>query len=359
MKGIILVGGRGTRLRPLTFFRPKPLVPLVNRPFLEYQLDLLRRYGVEEVILCVNYQAKKLMRHFADGNRFGLTIRYAAEQEPLGTAGALKNAAAMVDTGPVIVLNGDILTDVDLEQVLRTHRESGAWATLTLVEVDDPTRYGLVVLDRRGRVQRFLEKPSWDEVTARTVNAGIYVLEPAVFDYIPAGREVSVERETYPQLLQRGVPVSGHVARSYWLDIGTPDKYLQAHWDILEQRVSVPVPGREVSPRLWFGQGAEVSPQATLIPPVVLGEGVSVRAGATVGPYCVLGDQVTVREEASAAHAVLGRRCVLGRGARVQQAVLDQETRLEEGACVDGLLVAAGSVLGRGTRPAGLPGPPR
>ncbi|MGE5553627.1 MAG: sugar phosphate nucleotidyltransferase [Betaproteobacteria bacterium] len=359
MKGIILVGGRGTRLRPLTFFRPKPLVPVVNRPFLEYQLDLLRRHGVDEVILCVNYQAKKLMRHFADGGRFGLVIRYAAEEYPLGTAGALKNASGLLDSGPVVVLNGDILTDLDLGEVVRIHRDSGTWVTISLVEVDDPTRYGLVVLDRKGRVQRFLEKPSWDEVTSRTVNAGIYVLEPGVFDYIPPGREVSLERETYPQLLQHGIPVGGYVASSYWLDIGTPDKYLQAHWDLLDRRLPIPLPGRESSPRCWIGQGVELSPQATLLPPVVLGDGVVIRAGATVGPYCVLGEGVTVREEASVAHAVLGRRCLVGQRAQVHQAVIDEETRLDADSCVDGLLVAAGSLLGQGTRPVGLPVPPR
>ncbi|HHW13475.1 MAG TPA: NDP-sugar synthase [Firmicutes bacterium] len=353
MKGIILVGGRGTRLRPLTFLRPKPLVPVVNRPFLEYQLDLLRQCGVEEVVLCVNYQSRKLMRHFADGDRFGLTIRYAAEEQPLGTAGALKNAAAFLDSEPVVVLNGDILTNLDLCQVIQSHRESGAWVTLTLVEVDDPTRFGLVLLDRQGRVQRFLEKPSWDEVTARTINAGIYVLEPAVFDYIPGGREVSIERETYPQLLQRGVPVHGHVARCYWLDIGTPDKYLQAHWDILDQRLSVPVPGREVSPRLWFGRDVEVSPQATLVPPVVLGDRTVVRAGATVGPYSVLGAEVSVGEQAVVSQSVVGWRCVLGREVQVHGAVVDQESRLEECTAVDGLLLAAGSLLGRGTRRVG------
>lgn len=350
MKGIILVGGRGTRLRPLTFDRPKPLVPVVNRPFLEYQLDLLRRYGVDDVILCVNYQAKKLMRHFADGDRFGLNIRYAAEDEPLGTAGALKNAAALLDSGPVVVLNGDILTDLDLGQVFRTHKESGAWVTLTLVEVDDPTRYGLVLLDRQGRVQRFLEKPSWDEVTARTINAGIYVLEPSVFDHIPAGREVSVERETYPQLLSRGIPVQGHVAHSYWLDIGTPDKYLQAHWDLLDQKLSIPIPGREIAPRVWTGDEPDVSRRSTLVPPVVLGDGVVIRPGATVGPYSVVGDQTVIEEGALVARAVVGRRCTLGRASVVRQAVLDQETRLEEEAAAEGLLLAAGSVLGRGTR---------
>lgn len=350
MKGVILVGGRGTRLRPLTFSQPKPLVPLVNRPFLEYQLDLLRRHGVDEVVLCVSYQARKLMRHFADGNRFGVAIRYATEDQPLGTAGALKNAAALLDGGPIVALNGDILTDLDLGQVLATHRQTGASVTLTLVEVDDPTHYGLVVLDSTGRVQRFLEKPSWDEVTARTISAGIYVLEPSVLDSIPPGREVSVERETYPQLLSRGVPVYGHVTRAYWLDIGTPDKYLQAHWDILDQRVAAPVPGALTAPGVWLGNGVEVSPRAVLLPPVVLGDGSTVAAGARVGPYCVVGERTMVGEQATVTRSVVGRRCAIRNAAQVREAVLDQGTRVESDAIVEGLLLAAGSVLGRGTR---------
>lgn len=352
MTGVILVGGRGTRLRPLTFSRPKPLVPLVNRPFLEYQLDLLRRHGVDEVVLCVSYQARQLMRHFAGGDRFGLTIRYATEKEPLGTAGALKNAASLITgDGPVVVLNGDILTDLDLDEILETHRRQGALVTLTLVEVEDPTRYGLVILDRSGQVQRFLEKPTWDEVTARTISAGIYILEPSVFDFIPPGREVSVERETFPQLLAQGVRVSGHVTPGYWLDIGTPDKYLQAHWDILDRKVSVPIRGTELSPGVWVGNGVRISPRATLLPPVVLGDRVSVTDRARVGPYVVLGDGTVVGEEAALTRSVTGRRCGLRYGAQVRDAVLDTRTRVAEGALVDGLLLASGSVVGRGTRP--------
>ncbi|MGE5508344.1 MAG: sugar phosphate nucleotidyltransferase [Chitinophagales bacterium] len=355
MKGIILVGGRGTRLRPLTFFRPKPLVPVVNRPFLEYQIDLLRRCGVDEVILCVNYQARKLMRHFGDGDRFGLSIRYALEEQALGTAGALRNAASLLETdpGPVVVLNGDILTDLNLGEVLAFHRQSRSLATLTLVEVDDPTRYGLVILDRRGRVQRFLEKPSWDEAVARTINAGIYVLEPAVFEAIPPGREVSLERETYPLLLERGAPVAGHVARCYWLDIGTPDKYLQAHWDVLEQRLPVEMSGREIAPRVWLGRDVDVSRQAVLLPPVVLGNGAQVESGAVIGPYCVLGEEVTVGEGASVTHSVVGRRSTLAARTVVREAVIDQYSRVDEEAVVERLLLAAGSLISQGTRPVG------
>jgi NDP-sugar pyrophosphorylase family protein len=355
MKGIILVGGRGTRLRPLTFFRPKPLVPVVNRPFLEYQIDLLRRYGVDGVILCVNYQAKKLMRHFGDGERFGLEIRYAFEEQPLGTAGALRNAAELLagEPEPVVVLNGDILTDLNLGELLAFHRESRASVTLTLVEVDDPTRYGLVLLDKRGRVQRFLEKPSWDEAVARTINAGIYVLQPEVFAAIPPGREVSLERETYPLLLERGTPVAGHVAHCYWLDIGTPDKYLQAHWDVLEQRLPVDLGMREISPRLWVGRDADVSRQASLIPPVVLGNGARVEREAVVGPYCVLGEEASVGEGAAITHSVVGRRVSLAARSVVREAVVDQYSRVDEEAVVERLLLAAGSLVSRGTRPVG------
>lgn len=350
MRGIILVGGRGTRLRPLTFFRPKPLVPVVNKAFLEYQVELLHKHGINDIILCVNYQAQKLRSHFGDGSRWGVRIFYVNEDHPLGTAGAIKNAEPLVGGTTVVVLNGDILTEIDLGRVIRFHHDSGAKATLTLVEVPDPTSYGLVLVDKSSRVQRFLEKPSWDEAVTNTVNAGIYVLEPDIFRFIPSGREVSVERETYPELLSRGVPVYGYVTRDYWLDIGTPDKYMQSHRDIINHRVKVNVPGEEVQPGVWYGRGVTTSGSVRLRPPVVLGDWVEIGEDVSLGPNVVVGPGVRIEEGAALSNSVVQHNCTVGAHVVIKNCILDYGSQVWEDTALEGLMVGAHSSFAKGTK---------
>ena len=232
LQAVILAGGAGTRLRPLTLNRPKPVVPLLNVPFLRYQLGLLQAHGVTDVILSVSHLPEVIRRVMGAEPPGAARLRDVVEPEPLGTAGGVRNAADLVE-GRVVVLNGDVLTDLDLGAMLAAHEARRAKASIYLTPVENPTAYGLVELEADGRVRRFLEKPGWDEVTTNTINAGVYVLERELLDWIPKGQVYSMEREFFPLLLERGVPFFGHVADGYWLDIGTTAKYLQAHQDLL------------------------------------------------------------------------------------------------------------------------------
>src|SRR6476620_1858392 len=234
MKALLLVGGQGTRLRPLTLHQPKSIVPIFNRPFLHYQLDLLKQVPeIDEVILSLNYQPRRIEEIFGDGGESGLPIRYAVEPAPLGTAGAVRYAGESLRES-VVVFNGDVLTEVDLAAVIALHRERKAKATIVLTPVDNPTAYGLVETDAHGNVTRFLEKPNADEITCDTINAGIYVLEPDTFDRIPKDTPWSIDRSFFPSLIERKEAFVAYVYRGYWIDIGTPEKYMQVHGDIMD-----------------------------------------------------------------------------------------------------------------------------
>src|ERR671910_3139394 len=236
MKAILLAGGKGTRLRPLTIHTPKPIVPIFNRPFLQYQIDLLKQVPeIDEVILSLNYQPRRIEEIFGDGSDLGIKIRYVVEPAPLGTGGAIKYAGDQL-TESVVVFNGDVLTQIDLAAVLRLHRDRKARATIVLTPVDNPTAYGLVETDADGNIKRFLEKPKPDEITCNTINAGIYVLEPDTFDRIPKDVAYSIERTYFPSLVDRGEQFLAYIDRGYWIDIGTPEKYIQVHRDMFDGR---------------------------------------------------------------------------------------------------------------------------
>src|SRR5919202_2132482 len=238
MQALILAGGKGTRLRPLTVYTPKPIVPICNRPFLLYQIDTLKRAGITDITLSLSYQPFKIEQQLGDGTEFGVKLSYTVEPQPMGTAGAYKFAEDLIRE-PTVVFNGDILTDLDLKAVIREHNERKATATIVLTPVSNPSAYGLVETERDGRVRRFLEKPKADEITVNTINAGTYILEPRVLDYIPANENHSFEYGLFPTLLERGERFFAHIPqRTYWMDIGTPARYLQAHHDLLANRVS-------------------------------------------------------------------------------------------------------------------------
>jgi NDP-sugar pyrophosphorylase family protein len=343
MRAVILAGGEGTRLRPLTLTTPKPVVPVVDRPFLRHQLDLLARAGVREVVLSVAYHPERIEAVFGDGSTLGLRIRYAVEDTPLGTGGAVRNAWPLLDER-TIVLNGDVLTDVDLGGVVARHDAEGASATILLTPVPNPAAYGLVETDPAGRVLRFLEKPRPDQITTDTINAGIYVLETRVLDLMPGGVNHSIERGFFPTLLARGDRVLGPVHRGYWIDIGTPEKYLQVHRDILSRRFPVPLDGE---PRAggFVHPAARVSPEALLEGPFYVGPGCEVEAGARLGPETVLVDSVRVRTGASLRDSVLWRGVEAGPDCEVQGSLIGPGIRLGRQSVVRQAVLGEGSVV--------------
>jgi len=319
MKAILLAGGKGTRLRPLTLHTPKPVVPIFDRPFLQYQIDLLRQVPeIDEVVLSLNYQPRRIEEVFGDGSELGIQLRYVVEPTPLGTGGAIRFAAGAHTADPIVVFNGDVFTDVDLAAVIALHRERKARATIVLTPVDNPSAYGLVETDPQGNVLRFLEKPSPDQIVCDTINAGIYVLEPDTLSRIPADTPFSIERGYFPGLVQDGETFVAHVSRGYWLDIGTPEKYRQAHNDIMDGRFGAhPFSGKAGT--------AVVAPDARI------------EEGAVLEGPCFVGPEAVVKRGARiGAHTVVGRNCHIGEDASVEGSILwpncwvDNEARLGE-----------------------------
>jgi NDP-sugar pyrophosphorylase family protein len=340
MKAILLAGGKGTRLRPLTLHTPKPIVPIFDRPFLYYQIDLLRQIPeIDEVILSLNYQPRRVEETFGDGSELGIRIRYLVEPNPLGTAGAVKYAEQYLDDS-VVVFNGDVLTQVNLAEVLALHRSRGARATIVLTPVENPRAYGLVETDAKGNVRRFLEKPSADQITCDTINAGIYVLEPGTFDRIPKDTTWSIERSYFPSLVERGETFVAYICRGYWIDIGTPAKYLQVHRDIMDGRFIAP-PFDAVGSQPWISAEARVEPGARLEGPCFIADGAVVKAGAHVAPYSVIGRQCHIEEDAVIDGGILWANSWVGREARVESAILGRHCHVGRNA-----VVPAGAVLG-------------
>jgi NDP-sugar pyrophosphorylase family protein len=341
MKAILLAGGKGTRLRPLTIHTPKPIVPIFNRAFLHYQIDLLKQVAdLDEVVLSLNYQPRRIEEIFGDGSELGIRIRYVVEPSPLGTAGAVKYAGEHL-TGSVVVLNGDVLTQIDLAGVIRLHRERRARATIVLTPVENPTAYGLVDTDDAGNVRRFLEKPRPEEVTTNLINAGIYVLEPDTFDRIPTAVPWSIERSFFPSLIERGETFVAHVYDGYWIDIGTPEKYAQVHRDIMDGRFAAPPFASMPPPRASVSPDARIEEGATVEGPCFIDEGVLVKGGARVGPYSVIGRQTQIEERAVVEGAIIWPNCRVSEEAVVRNAILGRHCHVGRSVTLD-----RGAVLG-------------
>ena len=341
MKAVILAGGFGTRLRPLTLEIPKPIVPVFDRPFLYYQIDLLRQVpDIDEVILSLNFRPERIEARVGDGAEAGLPVRYRVEPHPLGTGGAIKFAARGIrDT--LLVVNGDVLTDIDLNAVVARHRERRAVATVVLTPVDDPSAYGLVESDADGNVRRFLEKPGPNEITCDTINAGIYLLEPTTFGRIPDDTAWSIERQYFPSLVARGETFVAHVDRGYWIDIGTPASYMRAHRDLMAGRCAAG-PFRAKPPgSVERGAGSRIATGADLSGPCFVGDGCVVEEGARIGRESVLGPGCTIGPRAVIERSIVWGRSAVGADAVVREAILGEACRVGDGA-----EVGAGCVLG-------------
>jgi mannose-1-phosphate guanylyltransferase/phosphomannomutase len=351
-----MAGGQGTRLRPLTSNQPKPMLPILGRPMMEHVLVLLREHGITEVVATVQFLASVVRNYFGDGSDLRLSLAYATENEPLGTAGGVKNAAHFLDD-TFLVISGDHVTDLDLSAATAFHRERGSAATVILQHAQNPLEFGIVITGDDGRIERFLEKPGWGEVFSDTINTGIYVLEPEVLDHVPAGEEFDFAQDLFPLLLDKGLPMFGFVADGYWADVGNLEAYLDVHRDILDRKVNVTPSGFEIEGGVWVGEGAEVHPEAQVEGPVYVGDNSRVEAGANIRDHTVLGKGVVVKSGAFLHRAVVHdnayvgtsaslRGCVLGKNADVKHGA-----RLEEGVIVsDECYVGEGAVLSPGVK---------
>jgi mannose-1-phosphate guanylyltransferase / phosphomannomutase len=358
MKAVVMAGGEGSRLRPLTIGRPKPMVPIVDAPVMEHIFNLLRRHGITEVVVTLQYLSRVIQEYFDDGSDFGMRIHYTVEETPLGTAGSVKNAEHLLDE-PFLVISGDALTDFNLEEIIAYHRAKEAMATLTLYRVPSPLEYGVVIVDREGRVVRFLEKPSWGEVFSDTVNTGIYVLDPRIFRYVPAGVPVDWSNDVFPQLLRNGDPMFGYVAGGYWCDVGNIAEYVRANADMLNRVVNLDMPGHEIeahaSGRVWVAGADEaegdssIAPSARIYGPVFLGKGVEVRSNAVIHGPTVIGDYAIVEDGATVDRSVVWPNSYLGERTDLHGALVGKQCSLKSGTVVfEGAVIGDNCTVGEG-----------
>jgi mannose-1-phosphate guanylyltransferase/phosphomannomutase len=356
MRAVVMAGGEGTRLRPLTSNQPKPMVPVVGKPCMEHILELLREHGFEDVIVTVAFLPQAIRSYFGDGESLALKVEYSVEESPLGTAGSVRLACNKLDD-TFLVISGDALCDFDLTKLIEFHRKREAAVTIGLKSVANPLEFGIVVTDDEGRVERFLEKPSWSQVFSDTINTGVYVLEPEVLRHIPTDRPYDFSKELFPLLLEMGRPIYGLAMDGYWQDVGDLDQYRQANFDALDGSVRLKLPGVRLRGNVWIGEGVDVDDVDRVEGPAFIANYCRIARDATVGPYSVLSASVTLRERARTARSVIDASTHIGRGALVEGAIVGRScdirahARLQEGVAIgDEVKIGAESVLMPGVR---------
>ncbi|MDD3654425.1 MAG: mannose-1-phosphate guanyltransferase [Desulfotomaculaceae bacterium] len=345
MKAIIMAGGEGSRLRPLTCGRPKPMVPVLNRPVMSHIVELLKEHGITDIGVTLQYMPEAIRDYYANGADYGVNLRYFVEETPLGTAGSVKNAAGFLDE-TFLVISGDALTDLELSRAVEYHKKQGAIATLVLTRVDCPLEYGVVITDRDGNITQFLEKPGWSEVFSDTVNTGIYVLEPEVLEYFDPGKKFDFSQDLFPLLLKRQKPLFGLVLPGYWCDIGNLQQYLEAHHDALSGKVQIKMPGTEIQPRVWVGDGTLIDPGAVIEGPALIGAGCQIGAGVRVEPLSVLGDNCVLQERGTIKRSVVWSNVYIGENVALRGAVIGSRVKLHSNAGVyEGAVVGDDSII--------------
>src|SRR6058998_1841262 len=356
MRAVVMAGGEGTRLRPLTSNQPKPMVPIVGKPCMEHILELLRSHEFTDIVVTVAFLPQAIRSYFGDGENLGLNIEYSVEESPLGTAGSVRLASDRLDE-TFLVISGDALCDIDLGELVAFHREKQAAISIGLKSVDNPLEFGIVVTDEEGRVERFLEKPSWSQVFSDTINTGIYVLEPEVLRHVPPDRPYDFSKELFPLLLEMGRPLYGYVFDEYWQDIGNLDQFRQANFDALDEAVSLNVPGIRLRGNVWLGEGVELDDLEQIEAPAFVGNYARIAPGATVAPYSVLGASVTLREQARTSRSVIDSSTYIGRSAVVEGAIIGRSCDIgthvlvKEGAAIgDEVALGAQSIVHPGVR---------
>lgn len=340
MKAVLMAGGEGTRLRPLTANRPKPLVPLVNKPVMEYAIDLLKKYGINQIMVTVHYLADEIVSYFGDGSELGVQLMYSVEEEPLGTAGAVKMVEDFLDD-TFIIISGDALTDFDLSKIIKFHKDKKSIATLTLTRVDNPLEYGVVITEEDGSIRRFLEKPSWGEVFSDTVNTGIYVLEPEVLKIMEKNKNYDWSKDIFPKLLEQEKPIYGYIAQGYWCDVGNLLQYRAAHQDLIQGKVDAKIPGEKLGRKLWLGEGSEIHPSARIEGPAVIGNNCRIKENCTIDEFTVIGDNCIIEEGSTVHRSILWNNVYLGKKTRMTGSIVGRQTTIK-----NNVVVNEGVVLG-------------
>lgn len=336
MQAVILAGGKGTRLRPLTTNVPKPMVPLFDRPVMEHCINLLIKHEIRDIIVTVSYLANEIMQYFGDGSRWGVKIRYSVENEPLGTAGGIKLVQDMIKERFVVV-SGDAITDIDLSAAIEKHESASAIASLLLYEVDDPSQFGLVQHDNTGKITRFLEKPKSSEIFTNTVNTGIYILEPEVLSSIPYHETYDFARQLFPRMLNNQEPIYGFKVDGYWCDVGNLIQYKNAHYDALMGRVKIDLPAKRIDNNIWVGERVQVDPSAEISGPVFIGSGVTIKQGAKIGSRAIIGADTVIDENATISRSVIGCNSFVGRDADISDCIIGNGYSIEESKSVSDL----------------------
>ena len=325
MKAVVMAGGEGSRLRPLTIGRPKPMVPIVNKAVIAHIFDLLKHHGITEVIVTLRYMASAIQDFFEDGSAIGLKITYSVEESPLGTAGSVKNAARYLDE-TFIVISGDSLTDFNLQEILRVHKERNALASITLTHVPDPLEYGVIITDDAGRITQFQEKPSWGEVMSDTVNTGLYVLEPAVLDLIPEGTAYGFSSDLFPRMLADRQQLYGYVAEGYWCDVGNMDEYMRATSDVLYGKLQLAEPiGRHIGGGIYTGENVQISPSAQLFGPIYLGNDVKIKDDVKIYGPAVIRDYTVIDNHTRVERSIIWRNNYIGESCELRGVIITRQ----------------------------------
>jgi len=329
MKAVIMAGGEGTRLRPLTCNRPKPMVPIVNKPVMEHIIELLKKYNITDIAVTLQYLPDLIKEYFGDGSDYGVNLKYYVENTPMGTAGSVKNAEEFLDD-TFIVISGDALTDINLSKAIDYHIKKQSMATLVLKRVDIPLEYGVVVTDDNGKIIRFLEKPSWGEVFSDTVNTGIYILSPDVLKMFDKNEVFDFSKDLFPIILNDNKPMYGYISEEYWCDIGDLRAYWQANMDVLDQKVDVHIPGNQIREKVWIGDGTTIEDGAAIQGPCLIGEDVRIKSNAMLDNYCIIGDNTLISERSSIKKSVIWKGCIIDKDVEIRGTVICNKVNLKE-----------------------------
>jgi len=352
MKAIILAGGIGSRLQPLTYNIPKPAISLFDKPFITYQIDLLKKHNIKDIVINTHYLHNHIQNILGDGKKFGVNLYYSHEETPMGTAGSVKLAEKYFDDELIIILNGDILTDIDITSLINFHIEKKADITLALTRVKNPTEYGLIFTDAEMRIEKFLEKPSYDEAIIDTINAGIYVVNSKIFKDIPQNKPYSFERDLFPKLLIQDKKIFGYANNNYyWLDIGTPEKYYQAHKDALLGRVKIDIPANNIGNNIWMGKNVEIEDSSVFLKEsIFIGDNVKIKKRCFIDEFSVISKDVLLENNSKIHKSIIFPNSIIGENCTIEKCILGNNCTIENNSKITkNCIIADDSIIKKGT----------